>query len=278
MKGMGELVRTKNKSDKYSSIKKAAKECFLENGYSETTIRDIADRAEVSPGTIYSYFKSKKELFDSLNIPEMKLVRPEYERKRSETLKAALVVFGEKGFDGTTMDEIANAVGISKATLYLYFDSKEDLFAQVLRESSFNTYSKKIKKNVNRNISNWEEDVKEIGRSYLQISNQPERIALFRSVIRDSAMLPEMGALYYEQGFNAACQDVVQYLKNVRDAGIINIKDADLSVAVHTYFASLQSYILMNNVISGIKLKVSPVRYLDITTKIFIKGIKQYKA
>ncbi len=93
-----------------------------------------------------------KELFDSLNVPEMLLVRPEYERKRAETLKAALVLFGEKGFEGTTMDEIANSVGISKATLYLYFDSKEDMFSQVLSESAFNTYSKKVKKDFNKKI------------------------------------------------------------------------------------------------------------------------------
>lgn len=266
-------MKKKDKKDTVNIIKKAAKFCFLKNGYSETTLRDIANEADISPAAIYCYFKSKKELFDSLNIPEMEQVRPEYEKKRSEILKAALVLFGEKGFEGTTMDEISNAVGISKATLYLYFDNKEDLFAQVLHESAFNTFSKRIKKH--KSYSNWEAEIKEIGRSYLQIGNQPERIALLRSVIRDSAKFSEIGLLYYEQGFNAACLDVVKYLKSIKDTDAVRIKDSDLMTAVHTYFGSLQSYILMNNVISGIQMKFSAEKYLDIATDLFLNGIKR---
>jgi AcrR family transcriptional regulator len=151
------MMRNKNKKDTINIIKKAAKLCFIKSGYAETTIRDIANEADISPGAIYCYFKGKKELFDSLDIPEMESIRPEYDKKRSETLKTALVLFGEKGFEGTTMDEISSAAGISKATLYLYFDSKEDLFAQVLHESAFNTFSKKIK-NYKRD-SNWEAEI-----------------------------------------------------------------------------------------------------------------------
>ncbi len=43
-------------------------------------------------------------------------------------LDGARRVFFDKGFDGASMDEIARAGGVSKATIYVYFDSKEDLF------------------------------------------------------------------------------------------------------------------------------------------------------
>ena len=61
-------------------------------------------------------------------------------QRTAEIIQAATAVFAAKGFDGATMEDIADAVGINKATIYLYFESKdalihaiaEQLFAQEL--------------------------------------------------------------------------------------------------------------------------------------------------
>jgi AcrR family transcriptional regulator len=50
-----------------------------------------------------------------------------------EILDAALVVFGASGFDRAKLDDVARLAGISKGTLYLYFDSKESLFREMVR-------------------------------------------------------------------------------------------------------------------------------------------------
>lgn len=52
---------------------------------------------------------------------------PRAERER-EMLRAAARVFGERGYHGASMDEIATRAGITKPMLYSYFDSKEGLF------------------------------------------------------------------------------------------------------------------------------------------------------
>jgi AcrR family transcriptional regulator len=52
-----------------------------------------------------------------------------------EILDAALGCFAEKGFAGTRMDDIAARAGISKGTIYLYFDSKEAVFKALARQS-----------------------------------------------------------------------------------------------------------------------------------------------
>lgn len=62
------------------------------------------------------------------------------EQRTAEIIEAATAIFARKGFDGATMEDIAAAAGINKATIYLYFDSKdalihaiaETLFAQEL--------------------------------------------------------------------------------------------------------------------------------------------------
>lgn len=52
-----------------------------------------------------------------------------------EILDAALACFAEKGFAGTRMDDIAARAGISKGTIYLYFDGKEAVFKALARQS-----------------------------------------------------------------------------------------------------------------------------------------------
>lgn len=68
-------------------------------------------------------FKSK--LIKSDIMPK---VVPEYkEIAKNKIIMAAVKVFSKKGYHGSTMDEIAKEVGVSKATLYTYFKSKEDI-------------------------------------------------------------------------------------------------------------------------------------------------------
>jgi AcrR family transcriptional regulator len=50
-----------------------------------------------------------------------------------EILEAAKHVFGESGYAGTKLEDVARRAGVSKGTLYLYFDSKEALFREMVR-------------------------------------------------------------------------------------------------------------------------------------------------
>lgn len=50
-----------------------------------------------------------------------------------EILDAALEVFGAQGFAGARLEDIARRAGVSKGTLYLYFDSKDALFREMVR-------------------------------------------------------------------------------------------------------------------------------------------------
>ena len=65
------------------------------------------------------------------------IVHPRQRRKEArpaELMAAALELFVEKGFAGTRLDDVAARAGVSKGTLYLYFDSKEALFKAVIQE------------------------------------------------------------------------------------------------------------------------------------------------
>src|SRR5581483_10680137 len=55
------------------------------------------------------------------------------EARPDEILDAALEVFGEHGFARAKLEDVAARAGVSKGTLYLYFDSKETLFRAMVR-------------------------------------------------------------------------------------------------------------------------------------------------
>jgi len=64
------------------------------------------------------------------------LGEPKFRRRKAdrpgEILDAALAVFAEKGFAAARLDEIAARAGVSKGALYLYFETKEDIFRAVV--------------------------------------------------------------------------------------------------------------------------------------------------
>src|SRR5678816_4568183 len=57
------------------------------------------------------------------------------EARPSEILDAALEVFAAKGFAGARMDDIAARAGVTKGTIYLYFQNKEAVFKSLVRDS-----------------------------------------------------------------------------------------------------------------------------------------------
>eukprot|EP01034_Spumella_vulgaris_P032775 gene32775-40456_t len=63
--------------------------------------------------------------------------KPRWERRKDarpqELLEAALELFVERGFAATRLEDVARRAGVSKGTLYLYFENKEELFKAVVR-------------------------------------------------------------------------------------------------------------------------------------------------
>ena len=64
--------RLRERERRRQQIIAASKRVFLSKGVTEATIKDIAEEAELSPGTLYIYFKNKDELYSSISIRMLK--------------------------------------------------------------------------------------------------------------------------------------------------------------------------------------------------------------
>lgn len=69
----------------------------------------------------------------------MHVGEPKFRRRKAdrpgEIVEAALEVFAEKGFAAAKLDEIARRAGVSKGAVYLYFETKEDVFRAVVEQA-----------------------------------------------------------------------------------------------------------------------------------------------
>ena len=72
-------------------------------------------------------------------MPQTPPPSPRWRRRKTdrpgEIVAAALAVFAEKGFAAARLEDIARRAGVSKAALYLYFETKTDLFAAVVAQA-----------------------------------------------------------------------------------------------------------------------------------------------
>jgi len=57
------------------------------------------------------------------------------ESRQEAILGAAMALFDRQGYASTTVDEVAAAAGLSKGSIYNYFDSKQDLFTQLFNRA-----------------------------------------------------------------------------------------------------------------------------------------------
>jgi len=254
-----------------AKIEAAATAVFLRKGYSETKIIDIANEAHISPSTIYLYFDGKKQLFNSLNIPEVARMRPEFDRRREEISRVALRLFGERGFEDTTMDDIAREIGFSKAALYQYCSSKEDLFFQVLQLYTHAVPPEDAVEGAN--CADWKKAIHNIAESYMAISRDSDRAAFLGSVIRDSHKFPEFGTAYYEKSFCTARNNISEFLFRLQREGTVR-SDLNVKVAVTAFLGTLTSYTILYDTIKGIPRDVADEDFINVTAENFIRGIQ----
>ncbi|KAB0266688.1 TetR/AcrR family transcriptional regulator [Microvirga brassicacearum] len=145
--------------------------------------------------------------------------------KRRQILQGAREVFLAQGFDGASMGEIARASGVSKGTLYVYFDSKDKLF-EVLTLEEKKTLAEVLFK-LDPENPDVRAELSELGASFLKFMAQPEHISSIRMVIGAAEKFPRIGQTFYEAGPQRGIERLSAYLARQAEAGRLSIRDPD---------------------------------------------------
>jgi AcrR family transcriptional regulator len=147
--------------------------------------------------------------------------------KRSQILEGARQVFIDVGFDAASMNDITRAAGVSKGTIYVYFENKEDLFEALIEEERRTIFAD-LYEALDRNRAVRPTLIAFCERLVRKITS-PKVISAQRTVIGICDRKPELGARFYERGPKNGHAKLSGYLRAVAERGELAIPDIELA-------------------------------------------------
>lgn len=149
--------------------------------------------------------------------------------RRQSIIEAALEVFREVGYERASMAAISSRVGGSKATLYGYFRSKEELFAaamiSVMEDQALETV-----RLLDSSVADVSEGLVKFGEAYLALLTSNEALPIVRAAIAEGSN-SDLGARLYEMGIERSWHDMAAYLERLQEQGRLRPSDAHIAAA-----------------------------------------------
>ncbi|MFE3944459.1 TetR/AcrR family transcriptional regulator C-terminal domain-containing protein [Streptomyces sp. NPDC059118] len=165
-------------------------------------------------------------------------------RKRRAIMEAATGVFMEKGYSGTSMDDIAKLAAVSKQTVYKHFSDKEKLFSEIVLATTDRLDGMiGLVADVPSDADTLDENLTRLARQFLTTLTQPQVLQLRRLVIANADIFPELGAAWYERGFERVLATLAATFQRLAEDGLLRI-DEPLLAAHH--FSGLLMWIPVN--------------------------------
>jgi AcrR family transcriptional regulator len=130
----------------------------------------------------------------------LSLVADEDSSKRRQILDGARKLFLDLGFDGASMGEIARAAGVSKGTLYVYFDDKNRLFEAIVEQEVLEQGKAAFNFDPERDVTT---TLMDFGQAYIQLLCRPGGGSATRTVMAIAERMPEVGRRFYENYLDA---------------------------------------------------------------------------
>jgi TetR/AcrR family transcriptional repressor of mexJK operon len=114
--------------------------------------------------------------------------------------EAAAALFLEKGYQGTSMDDVAAAAQISKQTIYTHFANKEELFADLVLGNAerVEEFVGNMAGTVN-GAADLEQGIRQLARRYIRLVARPEVLRLRRLVLGEVGRFPDLARTYYDR-------------------------------------------------------------------------------
>jgi AcrR family transcriptional regulator len=211
-----------------------------------------------------------------MNAPEKK-PKPRWARRKDarpeEIIAAALDLFVERGFAATRLDEIAAHAGVSKGTLYLYFENKEDLFKAVVRGNVLPVlqHGESLVENFAGSAG---ELLRQLVRGWWELTGSTKVAGLPKLVISEAGNFPDLAEFYYREVILRAHSMFRRVLQRGTDAG--EFRKVDVDHLVHVALAPLVMLAVWRHSFACCEHEqLQPERYLDSYLDMLLHSLRQ---
>jgi TetR/AcrR family transcriptional repressor of mexJK operon len=143
--------------------------------------------------------------------------------KHQLVLEAATSLFMAHGYGAVSMDAIARVAGVSKATLYAHFSSKDQLFATIIGEACRQKIA--LGELLPADATDVRAALTAFGGRLLRFFLEDRALAIHRVVIGESTRFPELGRAFYDNGPAALLRTLGAWLAEQGDAGRLAMAD-----------------------------------------------------
>ncbi|MET0546348.1 MAG: TetR/AcrR family transcriptional regulator [Caulobacterales bacterium] len=195
-------------------------------------------------------------------------MRVRTEDRRQAILRAALDVFREVGFERATMSLITERVGGSKATLYGYFASKEELFVAAMIEATTRKEGEKALELLDPAEPDFTLALERFGQAYVRLVSSRDSLAMSRTVIAE-ATNQKLGEAFYAQGPKRILDGITVYMAHLSEGGAIQASDPRLA-AIH-FHALLDAGTLLP-LLMGAKPELRPKEAAQAAVDAFLRA------
>ena len=199
----------------------------------------------------------------------LSLVADEDSSKRRQILDGARKLFLDLGFDGASMGEIARAAGVSKGTLYVYFDDKNRLFEAIVEQESLEQGKVAFNFDPARDVTT---TLMDFGQAFIGVLCRPGGGSALRTVMAIAERMPEVGRRFYENVVALKIRRLAAYLDAHVATGDLAIEDCELAA---TQFMQMCQASLFMPFIFQAAPAPSPERIAQVVksaTRIFLAG------
>lgn len=159
------------------------------------------------------------------------------EQKRAAIVEAATRLFLDAGYAGTSLARVAEAAGVSKATLFKQFPTKAALFDAIVTES----WAVEDDSDLRPPPGDLRAGLTAIGRRYVTLLTRPGMAALFRIVIAELPRFPELGEAHFARGKMPYFESVRRYLDTANARGTARLDDTEL--AATQFLGMISNYV-----------------------------------
>lgn len=162
--------------------------------------------------------------------------RPKDLGKRAAILEAAKQMFTQGGFDGTSMDQIAAAAGVSKLTVYSHYGDKEALFVAVVKSHCEQQLPSSLFETMPQ--VPLRERLLAIAQAFYAMVSSPAAVAGHRMLCTPQLASTPLSTLFWEAGPKRVQSDFAALLQRRIAAGELDI--ADVPCAASQFFTLLK--------------------------------------
>ncbi len=172
-------------------------------------------------------------------------------RKYGQVVAGAREIFMQEGFEGASVDAIAKAAGVSKATLYSYFADKRQLFLEVARcECERQSEQARALAQTGRTVR---ETLTDIAQRLTGFMLSEFGQSVFRLCAAEAERFPELGRAFYRSGPEQARRSIAEFFRKAVEAGELDIEDCDFAAEQFTELCKAHLWSrLMFNMISEV--------------------------